>query len=86
MISDIKKEDLRRKAQLVVGGHAIDSSHLDSCSSVTQSISTRILLAVTAKNKLNVASEDEGNAFSFADSMEKVHAIASLEFGFREEY
>ena len=28
LIFDVKKEDLRRKARIVVGGHVLDSSHL----------------------------------------------------------
>ena len=30
MMFDIKKEDLRKKARHVVGGHKIDSDHLES--------------------------------------------------------
>ena len=71
LMFDVKKEDLRRKARLVVGGHVLDSSHLESCSSVVQSISVRMLLTIAAKKKLKVASGDVGNAFPHADTMEK---------------
>ena len=81
---DIKKENLRRKARLVVGGHALDFLHLESHSSVVQSVSVRMLLTITAKNKMKVASRDVGNAFPHADTMEKACTIAGPEFGFRE--
>ena len=53
---DIKKEDLRRKARLVVGSYVLDSSHLESYSSVVQSVSIRILLTITDKNKMKFVS------------------------------
>ena len=51
---------------------------------MVQSVSVRILLEIAAKNKMKVVSGDVGNAFPHADTMEKVHAIAGPEFGFRE--
>ena len=34
---------------------------------------------------MKVASDNAGNTFPYVDAMEKVHAIAGPEFGFREE-
>ena len=31
VVFDVKKEDLRRKSCYAVGGHKLDSSHLESC-------------------------------------------------------
>ena len=83
MIFDVKKEDLRRKARHVVGGHEIDSDHLEAYSSVVQSMSVRILLTLAHKHKLKVMSGDVGNAFPNAPTKEKVHAVAGEKFGER---
>ena len=80
------KEDLRSKARLVVEGHALDSSHLKPFSSVVQLVSVRMLLAIAASNKMNVVSVDARNAFPYANTMKKVHAIAGIGFGFREGF
>ena len=71
LMFDTKKEDLRRKARLVVGGHFLDSSHLESHSSVVQSVSFRMLLTIAAKNKMKVVSGDVVNAFPHTDAMKK---------------
>ena len=46
MIFDMKKEDFRRKARHAVGGYKIDSSHIESFSSVVQSMSIRMMLTM----------------------------------------
>ena len=43
IIFDVKKEDLRRKARLVAGGHVIDSTMYESYSSVVQTRTVRML-------------------------------------------
>ena len=80
MIFNIKKEDMRRKARYMVGGHKIDSAHLESYSSVVQSISIRLLLTIAEKEKLKVMCGDVENAFLNALNNEKVHAVADKEF------
>ena len=81
---DVKKEDMRRKARHVVGGHKIDSSHLESHSSVAQSTSKRLLLTMAEKIKLKIVAGDVGNTFPNVPTKEKVHAIAGEEFGERQ--
>ena len=79
-------KDLRRKARLIVSRYVFDLSHLELYSSVIQLISMRILLIVVAKNILKVVSRNIGNALSHANVLEKVFAIADLEYSKREGY
>ena len=81
MIFDMKKEDVRRKARRVVGGHKIDSTHLESHSSIVQSMIMRMLLTMIAKENLKVMCRDVGNAFTNALTDEKLCAVAGKEFG-----
>lgn len=83
MMFDVKKEDLRRKARLVVGSHRTDASHQESFSSVVQSMSLRVLLTMAKEkqNNFKIMSGGAGNAFSRAPAMEKVCAVAGEEFG-----
>ena len=81
---DMKKENLRRKARLVVGDYAVDSSHTESHSLPAQPISIRELLTIAVKHKLKVVSRDASNTFLRANTTEKVHAVASPKFRERE--
>ena len=76
-----KKEDKRRKARLVVGGHFIDSSSLPTYSSVVQKISIRLLLLIAKENNLNIATGDVGNACINAKVGESVHSRSGEEWG-----
>ena len=84
MIFDIKKENLWRKARLVVEEHILDSIYLESCLLVVQLISIRILLSIVAKYGLKVVSRDVGNVSPYNEIIEKVYAITRPEFGERE--
>ena len=46
IIFDVKKEDLRRKARLVAGGHIVDESMYESYSYVVQTHTVRILQTI----------------------------------------
>ena len=69
---------------MVVGGHKLDLSHVETHSSVVQLISVQTLLTIAAKNKLNVASGNAGNVFLHAELLKKAHAVAEPEFEERE--
>ncbi|MGH7955023.1 MAG: reverse transcriptase domain-containing protein [Gloeomargaritales cyanobacterium] len=84
LIFTIKKEDLRHKARLVIGGHVVDASMYNSYASTVQALSLRLLLTVAAANDLDIATGDIGNAFLHADCKEKVYSRAGPEFGPRE--
>jgi hypothetical protein len=58
--------------------------NIESYSSVVQLVSIRILLFIVAKHRLKIISENTRNAFSYADVLEKLYAIARLEFRERE--
>ena len=81
MIFDVKKEDFRRKARHVVGGHKINSSHVESFSSVTQSMSTRMMLNVAESCELKAMGGDFRNPFPHAPALQKACAVAGEEFG-----
>ena len=83
MIYDVKSQDHRHKARLVVGGHMIDASMYNKYSSNVQSMTVRMLLLVAAQSHLDLAACDIANAFPTAPCMEKVWTIAGPEFGDR---
>ena len=83
MIYDIKQQDLRHKARLVVGGHVIDSTKHIVYSSNVHNISVRLLLLLAMKNNLNIMTGDIGNAFPTAPCIEKIWSVAGVEFGER---
>ena len=81
IIFDVKKEDLRRKARLVAGGHVINSSMFESYSSVVQTRSLRLLQVIAIKNNLKIVVADIGNAFVQAYTKEKIWSKCGGEFG-----
>jgi hypothetical protein len=70
MIFDIK-QDLRRKARFVVGGHIIDSLQHNTYSSTVKDISVRLLMLAAVKNGLSTMTGDIGNAFCTSPCAEK---------------
>jgi len=62
----VKREDLRHKSRLVIGGHVIDSSKHSTYSSTVQDISIWLLQLVAPHNKLNIVTGDVSNAFCTA--------------------
>ena len=59
----MKKEDLHKKARLVVREYILDLSHTKLYSLVVQPMSIKILLVLATKHKLKVISRDTGNTF-----------------------
>ena len=86
IVFDVKKEESRRKARLVVGGHVVGASHLEPHSSAVQPMSARTALTIAEAHNLKVAGGGVGNAFPRAPSLEKVRAVAREEFGERQGY
>ena len=84
MIFDIKQQDMRYKARLVVGGHVIDSSDYTTYSSVIENISVRLLFLAAAHQGLGIMTGDIGNAFPTAPCAEKVWSKCGPEFGSQE--
>ena len=79
MIFDVK-QDLRRKARLVLGGHVIDASGHDTYASNMKGISARILMLIAAANDLLVLTGDIGNAYLYASTQEKIYCRTGPEF------
>ena len=80
MIFDVKN-DLRRKARLVAGGHLVDLFDTEIYSSTVKGISVKLLHVIAHKVGLKALCGDVGNAFVTAFTTEKVYCIAGLEFG-----
>ncbi len=80
MIFDIKQEDLRYKARLVMGGHVVDSSAHTTYSSTISDISVRLLFLIATQNNLELMVGDVGNAFPTAPCAEKIWSTAGPEF------
>ena len=83
MIFDIKKEDFRRKARLVAGGHVVNATMFESYSSVVQTKSLRLLQAVALNEGLKIVTADIRNAFIQATTKEKIWTRCGDEFGDR---
>jgi hypothetical protein len=83
MIFDVK-QDLRRKARLVAGGHLVDSLDNNVYSSTVKGISVRMLYVIAHKRNLKLLCGDVGNAYVNAYTNEKVFSRCGMEFG--QEY
>jgi hypothetical protein len=76
---------LRRKAQLVAGGHMVDERGHSSYSTVIRFDSIRLLNVIAKAQGLKVLAGDVGNAYLNASTKEKVYTVCSPEFGFKLE-
>ena len=63
MIFDVKKEYGRCKARHVVGGYVVDSSHVETFSSMVQSMSIRMTLTMVKSHHFKVMGGCSGNPF-----------------------
>ena len=70
----MKKEDMRHKTQLVIGGHMINTSTLLTYSSVVQNLSIRLFLLIVKANNLKITMRDVGNACINVKCREKVYS------------
>ena len=71
---DIKKEVMRHKEILEVGGQVIDVSHIPTCSSIVKTINIHLLFLASKANNLKAANGDIRNACINASTSEKVHS------------
>ena len=83
MIFEVK-QDGRRKARLVAGGHLLDPRGISSRSTVVKGVSVRLLDLIAHRDGLQVLCGDIGNAFITAECLEKVYTRAGPEFRERE--
>ena len=84
MIFDVKQQDLRCKARLVVGGHVVDLSQYTTYSLVIENLSVRLVFMIAAHQKLDIMTGDIGNAFPTAPCAEKVWSRCGPESGPQE--
>ena len=83
MIFEVK-QDGRRKARLVAGGHMVDPMGINSRSTVVKGISVRLLDLIAHRDNLPILCGDIGNAFITANCLEKIYSRAGPEFEDRE--
>ena len=81
MIFDIKREDFRRKARLVAGGHTTQAPATITYASVVSRETVRIALLLAALNDVEVKTGDIENAYITAPCAEKIHTVLGPEFG-----
>ena len=62
MIFDVNKEDLRRKARLLVGGHVVDFTENTTYSSTIKDAPERLILLISVNNGLGIMAGDIKNA------------------------
>ena len=74
------KQDLRRKARLVIGGHVVDATGYDVYASNMKTVSARLLMLIASANQMDVLTGDIGSAYLFADSNMAVHVNLGQEF------
>ena len=72
IVFDVKREDLRRKAYLVLGGHIINAMNHESYASCVQFMLIRLLFSIVDKSKLQVMNGDVGNSFPNSNTEEKI--------------
>ena len=70
------KVDLRRKSRLVIGGHPVNSSGHEVYARTMKLVSYRILLTVSAANKIEVMMGEIGNVYLNASTEEKIYTCA----------
>jgi hypothetical protein len=75
------KFDLRRKAQLVAGGHLTAPPEEDVYSGVVSIESVRLALFLAGLNDMQVCAADIGNAYLHAKTKEHIYTKAGPEFG-----
>ena len=82
MIFDVKfRENFRRKARLVAGGHMTDTPNTLIYSSVVSRDPVRIALTIAALNDLSVMACNIQNAYLTSECREKIWTRAGQEFG-----
>ena len=84
MIYEVK-QDGRRKARLVAGGHLVDPRGVNTRSTVVKGVSVRLLDLIAHRDKLKIVCGDVGNAFVTAPCLEKVYSRAGPEFGEQQD-
>ena len=61
VVFDVKQQDLRHKARLVVCGHVVDSTEHTTYSSTIKYVSARLILLMAVNNGLGIMSGYIGN-------------------------
>src|SRR5210317_2635232 len=76
------KFNLRRKAQLVMGGHRTpDVPDVEVCSGIVSMETIRTAFMLAATNNLQVCAADVSTVFLYGKTREKVYIVAGEEFG-----
>lgn len=74
------KQDGRRKARIIIGGHVIDTTGYDKYASNMKTISARVLMLIASANKFDVLTGDISTAYLYATGNLKVATKLGEEF------
>ncbi len=74
------KQDLRRKARLIIGGHIVDASDHELFASTMKGVSARLLMVIAAANQLSVLCGDIRSAYLYATNTLKTYVKLGKEF------
>lgn len=80
MIYNMKQENLRHKARLVVDEHVLNPSDFTMYSSTIKDLLVRLLMTVAVQNNLGFMVGNAGTAFCTAQDNQKEWSIAGPEF------
>ena len=75
------KQDLQRKARLVIQGFRVDPKDLSTRSTVVQGISVRLIDIIAHRDNLQLINGDIGNAFLQARTNEKCYTVCENYWG-----
>ena len=78
IIIDVKQQDLRHKARLVVGGHVVDSTEHIKYSSTIKYVSVILMILIAVKNVLGIMAGDIGNKFCMALGAENIWSFCGV--------
>ena len=72
IIFDIKLQDMRHKARLVVEGNVVDSLSYNTTSATVYDLSVRLLMLISTQNALGLMIGDISNALPTSPNMKKI--------------
>ena len=80
MIFDVRQQDLRHNARLVVGGNVLYSKEYTKYSFTFKYVSVRLIILIDVRNGLGIMNVDIGNALCMPPCAENIF-LAVVDFG-----
>ena len=83
IIFDVRHQDLRYKARLVVGGHVVNYKEYTTYSYIVKYVFVRIMLLIAVKKWLGIMAGDIGNELYIVLCDENIWSFYGAEFDSR---